>query len=515
MSKVDRGDSLNEAIASLPKNASFEIVVDHLDPLFHQLWSCEHDEGSNEAHTSVCNHEHGAFAPSRDASVTPLMVACDKEQLECLRYFSRKCEEIIDSSHGKNTEKIHEAVVRVGRIIGHIFDATTIDGENQAIHYATYSGINPSALDYLAAILIFQQQSCVQPESKESMTKQISFHAYSTILSQQNKHGDTPIMLAAVTGNCKLLKYWIDCIEREAGSDEGRNQDLIMKIFSLHNSDGQSALLLAAGHGHYEVVELLCTHNNKTLVQVTYQDIKITKNVISKTNAMEHRIPLDRIEEFKVQQGNIRRCLNLMQNLMERLAENAASELLSIDKVDDVSVKASTRASKMKKKRQKQKQKQKIKVALNGQKDKEIVEGTVNKSDAESLRNTKFITMEDGTIISKKNASRFMGDMLTTKSIQQTYVSNDTRSIQSMLRERCIQSQHDTNAMSQASEEVMDALGLDASMLLMSPHALAMNLSPSQLEAVEKVLMIQMDAVAQAKLIHGRLMASPSEMDGD
>jgi len=332
-----------------------------------------------------------------------------------------------------------------------------------------------------------------------------------TILSQPNEHGDTPVMLAAVTGNCKLLKHWIDFIEQKTRTDEGRDKSLIRKLFSLSNNDGMSALLLAAGHGHYEVVELLCTHNTKTLMQVTYQDIKMTKDVLNKVNVMEHKIPSDRLQEFKVQQGNIRRCLNLMQTTSETLAENAASELLSIEKVDDVSTKAGTRAPKKKKKKQKQKQK----VALNGQKDIEIEEGVVNISNAESLQEIKFVTMEDGTIVSKKNASKFMGDALASKSIQQTYVPDDNRSIQSMLRERCIQSQFDKNSMSQASEEVMDALGLDASMLLMSPHALAMNLSPSQLEAVEKVLLIQMDAVAQAKLIHGRLMTSPSEMDGE
>jgi hypothetical protein len=58
----------------------------------------------------------------------------------------------------------------------------------------------------------------------------------------------------------------------------------------------------------------------------------------------------------------------------------------------------------------------------------------------------------------------------------------------------------------------MDALCLDASMLLLSPHSLAMNLSPCQLEAVETVLKNQLDAVSQAKNIHSRLMAENEEL---
>ena len=84
----------------------------------------------------------------------------------------------------------------------------------------------------------------------------------------------------------------------------------------------------------------------------------------------------------------------------------------------------------------------------------------------------------------------------------------DQKPIELLLKERC------DDTLSQQSEELMDALCLDPSMLLLSPHALAMNLSPSQLEAVDTVLKNQLNAVAQAKIIHDRLMAKTVDETG-
>eukprot|EP01083_Nonionella_stella_P293025 996570_1 len=95
--------------------------------------------------------------------------------------------------------------------------------------------------------------------------------------------------------------------------------------------------------------------------------------------------------------------------------------------------------------------------------------------------------------------------------------SSISKPIQTLLRDRCLQthknvsnSTNSDSAQMSEAEEVMESLCLDASMLLLPPHGLAMNLSPSQLEAVENVLMIQISAVREAKDIHRRLMTSNS-----
>ena len=53
---------------------------------------------------------------------------------------------------------------------------------------------------------------------------------------------------------------------------------------------------------------------------------------------------------------------------------------------------------------------------------------------------------------------------------------------------------------------VMEALCLDNSMLLLSPHSMALNLSPSQLDAIGAVLRNQVAAVEQAREIQSRLL---------
>ena len=53
-------------------------------------------------------------------------------------------------------------------------------------------------------------------------------------------------------------------------------------------------------------------------------------------------------------------------------------------------------------------------------------------------------------------------------------------------------------------DAVMDALCLDVSMLLYTPHGMALNLSPSQLDAVERILEKQMISVKEARQIQHR-----------
>jgi hypothetical protein len=54
----------------------------------------------------------------------------------------------------------------------------------------------------------------------------------------------------------------------------------------------------------------------------------------------------------------------------------------------------------------------------------------------------------------------------------------------------------------------MRALCLDMSMLLYTPHRMAIDLSPSQLDAVEDILERQLKGIHEARGIQGRLHAS-------
>jgi hypothetical protein len=54
-------------------------------------------------------------------------------------------------------------------------------------------------------------------------------------------------------------------------------------------------------------------------------------------------------------------------------------------------------------------------------------------------------------------------------------------------------------------DAVMKALCLDVSMLLYTPHGMALNLSPSQLDAIQSILEKQIGAVQGARDIQNRM----------
>jgi hypothetical protein len=59
-------------------------------------------------------------------------------------------------------------------------------------------------------------------------------------------------------------------------------------------------------------------------------------------------------------------------------------------------------------------------------------------------------------------------------------------------------------------DAVMDSLCLNATMLLLTSHGMAMGLSPSQLDAIESILGTQMGAVHEAKKIQARIRLEKS-----
>eukprot|EP00560_Eucampia_antarctica_P000576 CAMPEP_0197837798 /NCGR_PEP_ID=MMETSP1437-20131217/33347_1 /TAXON_ID=49252 ORGANISM="Eucampia antarctica, Strain CCMP1452" /NCGR_SAMPLE_ID=MMETSP1437 /ASSEMBLY_ACC=CAM_ASM_001096 /LENGTH=124 /DNA_ID=CAMNT_0043445141 /DNA_START=242 /DNA_END=616 /DNA_ORIENTATION=+ len=99
---------------------------------------------------------------------------------------------------------------------------------------------------------------------------------------------------------------------------------------------------------------------------------------------------------------------------------------------------------------------------------------------------------------------RFIDPIIRLKNLKEKTTTNDKDMIElnkSILSSTPISGE---NLKSQ-SEAVMESLCLDASMLLLTPHGMAMHLSPCQIEAVETVLMNQLDAVQNAKTIQSRL----------
>jgi len=621
---IDHRKDLIKAIASLPKKSSLEQVKSAIDPLYEKIEALlvenlslvDVDGGGDPRDAATQKITSDVKKDDDDASVTPLMVACNKEQIHCLEYFAGKyshsekttCEDEdedkddisnpVSVGDGNPPPPKNHRTTHICNIIGHCLDATHLDGMNQAIHYAALSQMEPQAIDYLATILHHEEcchvnfsGSSQKEKQKEkqaplpsSLPLQIKskspWDAYMKLLSQRNQNGDTPIMMAAAAGNSNILNYWISTLEKDAISTvtlEEQSANLtpfnsnsagraieVVKLLSLSNNTKASALSLASGHGHVKVVELLVSYSDGPpgingrpgigirspykysvsvgRVNVRYEDMKRIKEILAKMKLVEisRKVPSVRLEEFKSQQRNIQQCLVMMQVASAKLSEDISAELLSeSDKSsgkDDRSQSKSQSKSRNKSKTTKQKKisKDRLKKQQRIQTKTEISNGNeimnVSKCNESTQRDTRgsqdddnvhiekpsFVTLENGTVVSKVDAMSYKVAMTSPNMVSNQInasSSNPSKPIQTLLRDRCLQthknvSSSTSSAKKSEAEEVMESLCLDASMLLLPPHGLAMNLSPSQLEAVENVLMIQISAVREAKDIHRRLMTS-------
>jgi hypothetical protein len=124
---------------------------------------------------------------------------------------------------------------------------------------------------------------------------------------------------------------------------------------------------------------------------------------------------------------------------------------------------------------------------------------------------------EDGeSDTSKEEILWFIGNQRTTKEKGYSDLPDCATTGQGVTPENNIALQQDDVPLSKAGRNatdydldvnaVMEALCLDDSMLLLSPHSMALNLSPSQLDAIGAVLRNQVGAVEQAREIQSRLL---------
>ncbi len=506
-------DKICEKISSLPTNSSKDFVCNSLQPLIH-----EELEILNQ-HVTEVNEDDANCA---EVFVSPLMVACDKSQGACLEYFVDLLEE--ESEGGKK-------LVLLERLIGRPLD-TSPDHRNQAAHFAVMSQ-SPEMVLHLATIhgiyndLIRNRgKGC-----KISTGKRLSFQSLITVLSSPNSHGDTACMMASFLGKSQMLEMWFGelfSLAKDEGIPSKQCFAEMRTMLRRKSEGGDCCLSLASGHGHADVVSCLieerehwgekitdCT--SEGLVLVAHGDIVRAKGVMDKIQAMSSLIRNKeqmegRIHEFQAKIQSTRRCLIMMQVSIAQLAEKRSAELLKSEYREPDKLNKKKRERKRKKALSKGST---IEPTASNEKSPSApstdnddmptqsssIDTTLPSLSSETLSTPIFKTLNDGTIVSSSTEKR-----TRNQTIQETHYSNE-KEIQSMLRDRCVQSTNVTNESSRAkSEAVMESLCLDASMLLLSPHGMAMELSPSQLDVIEDVLHQQLGAVAEARQIHQRLM---------
>mmetsp|Transcript_3821 Transcript_3821/g.6004 ORF Transcript_3821/g.6004 Transcript_3821/m.6004 type:complete len:447 (-) Transcript_3821:1680-3020(-) len=392
------------------------------------------------------NEKKYAFSDDGDG-VTPLMMACDKGQSSCLEYMA------------KNKS--------FSFLWGSSDDRSALQfGSNTALHHAGMSG----TLEALVSVPSIGSCSLLE------------------LLSIGNAHGDTPVMMACVYDRLRFLKKIKEMICR----------DNLMEMFRTKNESGETALSLAMGHGHVEIIQWLLDVG-VTPCYETVQQCKIKQQIID--DAIEGMPSCN--EEIELKRSNMRRCLVRLEIALARIAQDAMEKLLIEEEEtsrDNERSRNDISSKHCLKEMNNQSHQKSDQTLAPDQKDPayDLMQFLQSKLDASK---PIFKTLSDGTVVTAE-----VNELETTPVDPVRIEIVQPKSADQMLRERFREPTVTTEMEDTSIDAYMDSLCLDASMLLMNSHEMAMNLSPSQLEAINRILHKQMQAVKDAQAIQKRVL---------
>jgi hypothetical protein len=378
--------------------------------------------------------------------VRPLMVACDKAQEGCIEY-------------------ICKANPSLGVILGHPLGESS-PSKNSAMHFAAMSGCIP-AIHQLSHML----------GGRNGDVRKLA--------SQRNENLDTPIMMAAVGGQVAFLRQLMQALLQQ---DE--TTDEVKKLFELENYSKYTALSLSFGYGHVEVTNFLVQEIGVTVTRDHVQECETVLKVID--GALERSACAD---EHIDRRKDVHRCLVNLQVHLAKTAQAAMDQLLAEEDAKEAK----------RKKNRKKKNKRRSKSV-----------STIGEGSQDNHASVPVHEKDGESDSSEEESGLSIGNQRTTKQNGNSDLPDCAATEQGVTPENKIALQHDNMSPSKSGRNatdydldvnaVMEALCLDNSMLLLSPHSMALNLSPSQLDAIGAVLRNQVAAVEQAREIQSRLL---------
>jgi ankyrin repeat protein len=422
------------AIAKLPQNVSHAELESSLFPILRRI----------KAEQGHAGTEHSADG------VTPLMVACDKGQIVTVRFLLEQ-RRIEEHSLGAN-------------LFGDIFQKCA-DSGNTAIHHAAMAG----------KVEIVEQLRLNLPEN----TNQEDRQAFDSV---QNAHGDTPIMMACANGCCELLEHWLPRID-------GRTS-----VLQIRNKSNDSAISLACGHGHSNILAQLlrwATRDSGCIVEP--DDLVIAQASLSRLNAFlekQQRLPSSTVQQIQHKRKNIELCVNLVRDSLQQKADAVAQELT-----------AEEAFKKVNKNNLKQRITQRQQPQSPCQNQEPCLAQTAKDHVSRDEDQHDFILtqLKDGTraVAVQGKALDEEAEKADSKEAESAGHSLPQKSADDLFRDQFLEGAE--------IKDVMQALCLDVSQLLLTPHGMALNLSASQLDAVDRILERQRAAVKEARAIQSRL----------
>jgi hypothetical protein len=461
------------AIAKLPPGATPEEVGNSLD-----LFRSTHD---NEQRSDADD----------DDGVTPLMVACDKKQGACLQYMMELYPN--DTLWGRPDDTSAEKC-----------------GANTALHHAAMLGC-VQAIDSLVIV-------DGDDDDGDTPSRRLG-----GLLSKTNIHSDTPIMMACANNQVAFLDVLRERIEDE---------QVLLQLLLATNDDGETPLSLGFGHGHAQIVQCLLAAG----VPATYEMVQECKSKLKQIDALllqyervsatdSYEAP-DNTDHYQ-QRTKAKCCLVILEVHLAQKARESMEQLIKKETQQE----ERKRQAEMKKKRRRAESKKVVPskpqhqdsdaVSPHKQSEKDTRK-VWKKEEAPSttvhpLTHPRFRTLLDGSLVkSVSDLSRSIPTFVVDEPLEDsTKKEISAKSADELLRERLragpvmvpapVQEDEHSSYDDTDVDAVMDSLCLDASMLLMNSHGMAMHCSPSQLEAIDSILRKQMQSVQEAREIQERL----------
>ena len=325
-------------------------------------------------------------------------------------------------------------------LIGHPSDVS--DDKNTAIHHAAMSGCELS-------ITILNQMG-------ESLL---------SLASVRNSHGDTPLMMASINGHLNFLTAFQELLSQDTDTESE-----IQSIFSAKNESNDSCLSLACCHGMTNVLDFLLS-----FVSIEQDILQICEPRLKKMYLAFKSNP-GLMKQHKSRYDAVNDCVQKLKIKLAGKAEETARELLAEEE--------STRPkenSQMKKKKQSRKNKSQGQ-PKDSTNDTSPTSSSPSSSCLKSVEESENETMRLTTLADGTKAVIVEGETLERPRLPLHPPTNlKEKSVDEMFRKRFEAASFEVDA-------VMNALCLNVSQLLFTPHQMALDLSPSQLDAVQLIL---------------------------
>jgi ankyrin repeat protein len=492
MTSIDRlRHEICLAVASLEAKADEEDVERKLKPLLDQAASLLR-LGTPES-------------LEKSSRLSPLLVASDKGHVASLLLLSRYDATIVGGPLDPCEEKD--------------------GGGNAPIHHAAMAGCS-EAWEIFADMLLANKNQTIH--SKEDDASMI----YPTLASVVNAHGDTPLQMAVAAGHLEFLQKWYTLASTTATIhnevEKEQTTTITQTILQTTNHSGDTCASLACCHGHRHIVDFLLytshvsiSHDEITKCQETVQrmDQALLKTVTDSTA----------LESFHERQARVHDGLVKLEATVSKQSDDAAIELLLLEGADDNDNKTwtssashkitcSSKKSKKKKKGDNKGNIQKARISNAIISQHQATAASASASDKEPIHVTR---LNDGrvavSVFQEKEDSDITGDINDESRLlaPSTLLPSAEAMLRQRFRRRSEGGGDDDNTRNSCHHEhddidaVMDALCLDVPMLLYTPHGMALNLSPSQLDAVQQILETQIRSVQQARNLQQCRMHQP------